>query len=71
MTVWYEIKTLDGRTLSRTHEPGFNRWLWIADVIMADADCDLEDIGVEETEDEGDFITVNRKRYATCDRIAS
>lgn len=72
MTVWYEIKTLDGRTLSRTHSLGtIGRWSWITDVIMADAGCDLEDVDIEETEDEGDYITVKGKRYARCLRTTS
>ncbi len=64
MTVWHTIKTLDGRTLSSTHNIKGNMWDWIVDVIMGDAECRSIDINMEETEDEGDFITVKGKRYA-------
>jgi hypothetical protein len=65
-TVWYEIRTLDGRCLSRTHSLGHDgKWRWITDTIRGAAECDYEDIDVEETDD-GDFITVKGKRYARC-----
>jgi hypothetical protein len=64
--VWYAIQTLDGRELSRTHSLGDGKWRWITDTIRGAAECDYADIEVEETEDEGDFITVREKRYARC-----
>jgi hypothetical protein len=63
--VWYAIQTLDGRELSRTHSLGDGKWRWVTDTIRGAAECDYEDIEVEES-DEGDFITVNKKRYARC-----
>jgi hypothetical protein len=66
VTVWYAIKTLDGRTLSRTHSLA-DRWSWIADNVMADTGCDLEEINIEET-DEADYITIRGKRFAICER---
>jgi uncharacterized protein YlxW (UPF0749 family) len=65
MTLWYEIRTIaDNRVLSRTHSIGSgSKWQCLKDVIRADAECDDEDIDIEETDD-GDFITVDGKRYA-------
>lgn len=63
MSLWYEIKTLDGRVLSRTHSVGDGKWEWITDVIKADAECDYIDIH-EESDESGDYITVKGKRYA-------
>jgi hypothetical protein len=63
MSLWYEIKTLDGRVLSRTHSAGDGKWQWITDVIKADAECDYIDIH-EESDESGDYITVKGKRYA-------
>lgn len=62
MTVWHTIKTMDGRTLARTHSLN-ERWPWIKDVVAADAECHLDDVNVLETKD-GDLITVKGKRYA-------
>lgn len=66
MPVWYEIKTLDGRVLSRTHSVGVSdaKWRWIKDNVRANAECDDADIDVEETDNDGDFITVKGERYA-------
>ena len=66
MTVWYEIKTLDGRTLSRTNfrQRDFSkRWEWVLDNITTDAECRETDVDVEEAED-GDYVTVRGARYA-------
>jgi hypothetical protein len=64
MTVWYEIKTLDGRSLARTHSiPLWNKWPWVEDVVAADAECGPDDVGIVETED-GDIITVLGNHYA-------
>ena len=60
--IWHEIRTIDGRTLSRTHSIS-QRWEWILDVITGDAGCDWEDVNIIETED-GDIITVKGKHYA-------
>jgi hypothetical protein len=62
MTVWYTIKTLDGRTLSRTHSLD-HKWEWISDVVAADAECWTADVSLKETDD-GDIITVHGKPYA-------
>lgn len=64
MTVWTELKTMDGRTLSRTHglKPE-DKWHWIVSNVMGDAECSEDDVGLEETED-GDVITVSGKPYA-------
>jgi len=63
MTVWHTIKTLDGRTLSRTH--GLNdKWDWIVRTVLHSTDCDCEEeVDVVETDD-GDIITVRGKPYA-------
>lgn len=64
MTLWHTIKTLDGRTLARTHSiPMWNKWPWVEEVVAADAECVPDDVGVVETED-GDIITVLGKHYA-------
>lgn len=63
MSLWYEIRTLDGRQISATHSLGDGKWQWITDVIKGDAECDYDDIDIEES-DEGDFITVQGERYA-------
>lgn len=63
MPLWYRITTLDGRELSRTHSVGEGKWRWITDTIKGSAECNYEDIDIEESDD-GDFITVNGKRYA-------
>lgn len=60
--IWHEIRTMDGRTLSRTHSIS-ERWQWILDVISGDAGCDHDDINIIETE-AGDIITVKDKPYA-------
>ena len=63
-TVWYEIRTLDGRRLSRTHGLGHDgKWRWVTNTVMGETGCDYEDIDIEEAETE-DFITVDKKRYA-------
>jgi hypothetical protein len=63
-TVWYEIRTLDGRRLSRTHGLGHDgKWRWVTNTVMGETGCDYEDIDIEEAED-GDFVTVHKKRYA-------
>ena len=64
MTVWYELKTLDGRTIWRTHglKPE-DKWTWIVRNLMADAECEEDDVDLKETED-GDVITVSGKPYA-------
>jgi hypothetical protein len=61
--VWYEIRTTDGRCLSRTHSLGDGKWRWITDTIKGDAGCDYSDIDIEE-DSERDYITVHGKRYA-------
>jgi hypothetical protein len=63
MTHWLEIKTLDGRVLSRTHSAGDGKWRWITDVVSADAECDHIDVS-EDSDESGDYITVKGKRYA-------
>ena len=63
MTVWHTIKTLDGRTLSRTHGVGGSKWLWIVETVAGDAGCEPEDVDTIETDD-GDTITVKGKHYA-------
>jgi hypothetical protein len=60
--LWHEIRTIDGRTISRTHTLR-NRWEWILDVISQDAGCDPDEIDIVETED-GDIITVDGHHYA-------
>lgn len=62
-TVWYVLKTLDGRTLASTHG-SFGRWQWILDNVTSDAKCQEDDVDVEEAL-EGDYVTVRGKRYAT------
>lgn len=64
MTVWHTIKTLDGRTLARTHSLApDHKWDWISGMVAADAECQRDDVNVLETKD-GDLITVKGKRYA-------
>jgi hypothetical protein len=61
---WYEIRTIDGRCLSRTHGLGHDgKWRWVTSVICGDAECHYEDIDLEEATDR-DYITVRGKRYA-------
>lgn len=60
--IWHEIRTIDGRTLSRTHTLR-DRWAWVLDVVSGDAGCDHDDIDIAETDD-GDVITVRNKPYA-------
>ena len=69
MTVWYELKTLDGETLASTHglKPE-DKWNWIIRVVMAEAECEEDDVGLEETED-GDVITACGKPYARVSRV--
>ena len=62
MTLWYELKTIDGRVLSRTHG-AFGHWQWILDNVMPDAECLECEVNVEEAE-EADYVTVRGKRYA-------
>jgi hypothetical protein len=67
-TVWHELRTLDGRLLSRTHGLGHDgKWRWVTDNIKGDAECDYEDIDIEEAD--RDYITVKGARYAIVDRI--
>ena len=63
MPLWYRITTLDGREISRTHSLGDGKWRWITDTVKGNAECNYEDIDIEESDD-GDFITVKGKRYA-------
>lgn len=63
MTLWYELRTLTGRPLSRTHSLGDGKWRWITDNIKGDAECHYEDIDIEDADD-GEFITVKGERYA-------
>jgi hypothetical protein len=60
--IWHTIKTIEGRTLARTHSLG-NRWLWITEVVSDNAECDWEDVNIVEALD-GDIITVKGKHYA-------
>lgn len=67
--VWHTIKTLDGRTLSRTHglKPE-DKWDWIVRTVMHSTECDYEEeVDIEETED-GDIITVRGAHYAKVSR---
>lgn len=64
MTVWYAIKTMDGRTISRTHGlPIDGKWDWICHNVSEDADCAYSSIDIQET-DNGDIIIVHNKPYA-------
>ena len=63
--IWHEIKTMDGDILASTHSLKLeDKWPWIVRVVMAEAECHEDDIDIEESDD-GDFITVSGKRYAT------
>lgn len=69
MTVWHEIKTMDGDILASTHNlKPEDKWTWIVRIVMAEAECQEDDIDIEESED-GDFVTVFAKRYATVSRV--
>ena len=69
MTLWNEIKTMDGDILASTHSlKPEDRWTWIVRVVMAEAECQEDDIDIEESKD-GDFITVCGKRYAFVSRV--
>ena len=67
MTVWYAIKTLDGRTLSRSTPDILGKWEWICHHVSDDADCAYSSIDSEVAED-GEFITVRGARYAQISR---
>jgi hypothetical protein len=58
----HTIKTINGRTLARTHDLT-ERWLWILDVVSENAECHPDDVNIVEAED-GDIITVKGKHYA-------
>jgi hypothetical protein len=63
--LWHRIETLDGRVLSRTHSVGvYSKWRWIIDNIKADCECTYDDIDIEDSPEDGEFITVDKRRYA-------
>jgi hypothetical protein len=68
MTVWYELRTMDGRILAATHglKPE-DKWPWILRIVMAEAECEEDHVNVEETKN-GDVITVSGKPYARISR---
>lgn len=69
MTVWHELKTMDGEILASTHglKPE-DKWPWILRIVMAEAECEEDAIDIEETEN-GDVITVSGKPYARISRV--
>ncbi len=62
MTLWTELRTVDGRCISRTHGLA-NRYDYARSRVAADAECREDEVELSEFDD-GDWYTVRGKPYA-------
>lgn len=64
---WTRIRYMDGRSLASTHSVSLlGRWSWIARMVAEQAECSVDDVDYNETEN-GDIITVHGEAFAFVD----